>query len=95
MFVSVKGVNFYGPDSEYVVSGSDDGHVYVWDKHTTNIVQWIQADQAGVVSVIQAEILKFFLFFCDELFVLRLFSKKRTEYLYLCSAVTSIKKKQF
>ena len=91
MFVSVKGVNFYGPDSEYVVSGSDDGHVYVWDKHTTNIVQWIQADQAGVVSVILAEIRKFFLF-CDELFVLRLFSKKSTEYLYLFSAVMSIKK---
>lgn len=31
-FRTVKGVNFFGPSSEYVVSGSDCGHVYIWKK---------------------------------------------------------------
>ncbi|ONK62429.1 uncharacterized protein A4U43_C07F3770 [Asparagus officinalis] len=29
---TVKGVNFFGPSDEYVVSGSDCGHVYIWKK---------------------------------------------------------------
>lgn len=36
---TVKGVNFYGPHSEYVVSGSDCGHVFLWDKQSEQIVQ--------------------------------------------------------
>ena len=36
---TVKGVNFYGPNSEYVVSGSDCGHVYLWDKQSRQAVQ--------------------------------------------------------
>ena len=47
--IPVKGVNFYGLRSEYVVSGSDCGHVFVWDKETQDIVQWLEADQEGVV----------------------------------------------
>jgi hypothetical protein len=31
----VKGVNYWGPDSEYVVSGSDCGHFFVWDRAST------------------------------------------------------------
>ena len=48
---TVKSVNFLGPNSEYVVSGSDDSHIYVWDKDTQKIVQWLQGDDAGVVSL--------------------------------------------
>ncbi|CAA6656875.1 unnamed protein product [Spirodela intermedia] len=29
---TVKGVSFFGPNDEYVVSGSDCGHVFVWKK---------------------------------------------------------------
>ena len=36
---TVKGVNFYGPNSEYIVSGSDCGHVFLWDKSSEQIVQ--------------------------------------------------------
>ena len=46
----VKGVNFYGPRSEFVVSGSDCGHVYMWDTDTEKIVQFLEADNGGVVS---------------------------------------------
>ncbi|CAN0384677.1 unnamed protein product, partial [Hapterophycus canaliculatus] len=30
--LTVKQVNFYGPRSEFVVSGSDCGHIFLWDK---------------------------------------------------------------
>ena len=45
----VKGVNFFGPRSEYIVSGSDCGHVYLWDKQTEEIVTFLKGDE-GVVS---------------------------------------------
>jgi WD repeat-containing protein 42A len=48
--VVVKGVNFYGPRSEFIVSGSDCGHVFLWDKETENVVQFMEGDDCGVVS---------------------------------------------
>lgn len=47
---TVKGVNFYGAKSEYVVSGSDCGNVFIWDKESTELVNVFHADDAGVVS---------------------------------------------
>lgn len=47
---SVKGVNFYGPRSDYVVSGSDCGFIFIWDKKTEAIVQRKHADVKGAVS---------------------------------------------
>jgi hypothetical protein len=47
--VSVKGVSFFGPKSEYIVSGSDCGNIYFWDKGTESIVQWMLGDENGVV----------------------------------------------
>ena len=52
MCVIVKGVNFFGPKSEYIVSGSDCGNIYFWDKNTEAIVQWMRGDEDGVVSLI-------------------------------------------
>eukprot|EP00899_Mesostigma_viride_P008401 jgi/Mesvir1/17562/Mv08805-RA.1 len=34
---TIKGVSFYGPRSEYVVSGSDCGRVFVWDKKSARV----------------------------------------------------------
>lgn len=49
--LSVKGVNFYGPKSEFVVSGSDCGHIFLWEKSSCQIVQFMEGDKGGVVSV--------------------------------------------
>ncbi|CAK1600604.1 unnamed protein product [Parnassius mnemosyne] len=49
-----KGVAFFGPRSEYVVSGSDCAHVYVWHTDTAALVQWLHADVNGVVNCIEA-----------------------------------------
>ncbi|XP_012258390.2 DDB1- and CUL4-associated factor 8 isoform X2 [Athalia rosae] len=47
---TVKGVNFFGPKSEFVISGSDCGNIYVWEKNTEAIVQWMAGDECGVVN---------------------------------------------
>lgn len=43
-------MNFYGPKSEFIVSGSDCGHVFLWDKETEQIVQYLTGDDNGAVS---------------------------------------------
>uniref|UniRef100_A0A8C7WUL3 DDB1 and CUL4 associated factor 8 n=1 Tax=Oryzias sinensis TaxID=183150 RepID=A0A8C7WUL3_9TELE len=50
---TVKGVNFYGPCSEFVVSGSDCGHIYLWDKSSARIVQFMEGDRGGVVNCLE------------------------------------------
>ncbi|KAI8141408.1 WD40-repeat-containing domain protein [Fennellomyces sp. T-0311] len=49
---TVKDVNFYGLNDEYIVSGSDDGCAFVWEKTTGRIVQILTAD-SDTVNVIQ------------------------------------------
>jgi hypothetical protein len=45
---ATQGVSFFGADDEYVVSGSDDGHVYIWSKvrssegRKAESVSWVQ-----------------------------------------------------
>ncbi|XP_063377846.1 DDB1- and CUL4-associated factor 8 [Cydia fagiglandana] len=48
-----KGVAFFGPKSQYVVSGSDCSHIYIWEKETEAIVQWMEGDIGGVVNCIE------------------------------------------
>ncbi|KAI9778160.1 MAG: hypothetical protein M1839_008369, partial [Geoglossum umbratile] len=49
---TVKDVNFFGLEDEYVVSGSDSGHVFIWDKETTQLVNILEGD-GEVMNVIQ------------------------------------------
>eukprot|EP00117_Sycon_ciliatum_P010150 scpid88606/ scgid12165/ DDB1- and CUL4-associated factor 8; WD repeat-containing protein 42A len=50
---TIKGVNFFGPNSEYVVSGSDCGHVFIWEKSTEKVVQLLKADEVGAVNCLE------------------------------------------
>ena len=50
---SVKGVNFYGPKSEFITSGSDCGHVFLWEKNSEAVINYFMADQGGVVNVVE------------------------------------------
>uniref|UniRef100_A0A8C9A749 DDB1- and CUL4-associated factor 8 n=1 Tax=Prolemur simus TaxID=1328070 RepID=A0A8C9A749_PROSS len=47
---TVKGVNFYGPKSEFVVSGSDCGHIFLWEKSSCQIVQFMEGDKQAIYS---------------------------------------------
>lgn len=49
---TTKDVNFYGLRDEYVMSGSDCGNLFIWDKTTGQIVQVLAGD-GEVVNVLQ------------------------------------------
>ena len=49
---TVKDVNFYGLNDEYVISGSDSGHFFIWDRKTTEVVNILEGD-GEVVNVVQ------------------------------------------
>jgi len=49
---TIKGVNFYGPNSEYIMSGSDDGNIYIWDKETEELVRILEGHENVVNCVI-------------------------------------------
>ncbi|KAI5290472.1 hypothetical protein KEM54_001446 [Ascosphaera aggregata] len=49
---TLKDVNYFGQNDEYVVSGSDSGHLFIWDKTTTKLVNILLGDNE-VVNVIQ------------------------------------------
>ncbi|KAB7507129.1 DDB1- and CUL4-associated factor 8 [Armadillidium nasatum] len=50
---TVKGVNFFSPNSRYVVSGSDCGNIFIWDRESEAIVNWMHGDENGVVNVLE------------------------------------------
>lgn len=39
--------------SEYVTSGSDCGNVFLWDRDTEEIVQYMEGDFEGVVNCLE------------------------------------------
>ncbi|CAN9315355.1 unnamed protein product [Alternaria alternata] len=49
---TVKDVNYFGLQDEYVVSGSDSGHVFIWDRKTAELVNILEGD-GEVVNVVQ------------------------------------------
>lgn len=49
---TVKDVNFFGLQDEYVVSGSDDGNLFIWDRKTAQLVNILEGD-GEVVNVAQ------------------------------------------
>ncbi|KAH6824350.1 Transducin/WD40 repeat-like superfamily protein, partial [Perilla frutescens var. hirtella] len=48
---TVKGVNFFGPKCEYVVSGSDCGRIFIWNKKGGVLVRVMEADKHVVNCV--------------------------------------------
>lgn len=53
---TVKDVNFFGLNDEYVVSGSDSGHVFIWDRKSSKLVNILEGD-SEVVNVVQGKFL--------------------------------------
>lgn len=42
---TVKGVNFFGPNDDYVISGSDCGHIFMWKKKGGKLVRLMLGDK--------------------------------------------------
>lgn len=51
---TVKDANFFGIQDEYVVSGSDGGHLFIWDKKTSELLNILDGDHE-VVNVVQGK----------------------------------------
>lgn len=49
--LTVKGVSFFGPNSEYVMSGSDCGHIFIWNKKDCKLVRVMEGDKRIVNQV--------------------------------------------
>lgn len=49
---TIKGPSFFGPKDEYVVSGSDCGHVYIWRKKGGELICMMHGDK-HVVNCIE------------------------------------------
>jgi hypothetical protein len=47
---TVKQISFFGSRSEWVVSGSDCGHIFVWSTKTGEIVKLLEGDSIGAVN---------------------------------------------
>ncbi|CAM6084053.1 unnamed protein product [Calypogeia fissa] len=45
---TVKGVSYFGPNSEYVVSGSDCGRIFIWKKRGGELVAMMKGDNEVV-----------------------------------------------
>ncbi|XP_028967279.1 DDB1- and CUL4-associated factor 8 [Galendromus occidentalis] len=50
---TVKGVNYFGQRSEFIVSGSDCGHIYIWDKESSHIVNFLFGDEDGALNCVE------------------------------------------
>lgn len=42
---TVKGVSFFGPNDEYILSGSDCGHIFIWKKKGAKLVRVMLGDR--------------------------------------------------
>eukprot|EP01138_Halocafeteria_seosinensis_P009738 gb/GECG01009949.1/.p1 GENE.gb/GECG01009949.1/~~gb/GECG01009949.1/.p1 ORF type:complete len:701 (+),score=89.68 gb/GECG01009949.1/:1-2103(+) len=47
---TVKGVTFMGPNSDFVVSGSDCGTIFMWNTKTAELVGAMKGDSIGAVN---------------------------------------------
>ncbi|XP_038850060.1 WD and tetratricopeptide repeats protein 1-like [Salvelinus namaycush] len=48
----IKEANFFGSKGQYIVSGSDDGSFFIWEKETANLVRILQGDES-IVNCLQ------------------------------------------
>jgi len=50
-FITSKEVSFFGTESEYVITGSEDGLIFIWEAETGEILNILQGDKELVHSV--------------------------------------------
>lgn len=46
---TIKGVSFFGLRDEWVMSGSDDGHIYIWDRDTGRLRAFLKVRGGGLL----------------------------------------------
>ncbi|XP_024081952.1 WD and tetratricopeptide repeats protein 1-like isoform X1 [Cimex lectularius] len=48
----IKEANFFGSDGQFIVAGSDDGSIFIWDRKTTNNIRILKGD-SSIVNCLQ------------------------------------------
>ncbi|KAK9497265.1 hypothetical protein O3M35_004617 [Rhynocoris fuscipes] len=48
----IKEANFFGSDGNYIVAGSDDGSIFIWDRKSTNNIRILKGD-SSIVNCVQ------------------------------------------
>ncbi|CAH1402550.1 unnamed protein product [Nezara viridula] len=48
----IKEANFFGSDGQYIIAGSDDGSIFIWDRKTTNSIRILRGD-SSIVNCLQ------------------------------------------
>lgn len=49
----VKGVNFFGANNDFIVSGSDCGRIFLWEKTSQQVVNVLPGEDSGITNVIE------------------------------------------
>ncbi|KYN01890.1 DDB1- and CUL4-associated factor 8 [Cyphomyrmex costatus] len=44
----IRGINFFGPKSEFIISASDRGDIFIFDKKKRTAAQWLREDYKSV-----------------------------------------------
>ncbi|KYN05214.1 DDB1- and CUL4-associated factor 8, partial [Cyphomyrmex costatus] len=44
----IRGINFFGPKSEFIISASDRGDIFIYDKKKRTAAQWLREDYKTV-----------------------------------------------
>ncbi|XP_078037478.1 DDB1- and CUL4-associated factor 8 isoform X2 [Augochlora pura] len=52
--ITVKGVSFFGPKSEFIISGSDCRDIFVWEKETEVIINSMRGNKRGVTNCLES-----------------------------------------
>lgn len=47
----IKEANFFGPDQEYIMAGSDDKHIFFWDRNSCEVLRVYKGDHSLVNCV--------------------------------------------
>ena len=48
----VKNAKYAGPNDEYICTGSDSGHAWIYDKQTGSVVSFLNADNSTCNGVV-------------------------------------------
>lgn len=52
MSTDIKEANFLDPEGRYIIAGSDDGMIFIWDRNSTQLVRALHAD-SNIVNCLQ------------------------------------------
>ena len=60
-FTFLKCAKYAGPNDEYICTGSDSGHAFIYDKHTSGVVSLLKTDRSTCNGIIPHKTLPFFI----------------------------------